>query len=202
MRAYPDQIARIVSGEMVPLSPTERQELLASAMSYYEFDLTVVGWNAAFVYDTPGGAQPTIQILEYANSQLLEFRHYDEFLTSELAHVHSLLEHRPGVFDRFRLAGTARRLHSLLLDVTELAERADTAIKFVSDIFSARLYRLAAAKVGVPDYKNLVDQKLRAVNDRYEFMVESFHDARNFGLEIVVVIILIIELVLLLRGIH
>ena len=41
----------------------------------------VIGWTAALVYDTPEGALPVMQLLEYANSQLIEFRYYDEMLT-------------------------------------------------------------------------------------------------------------------------
>jgi hypothetical protein len=91
-------------------------------------------------------------------------------------------------------------LHTVLLDVTELTERADNAIKFLSDMFSARLYRLAAAKVGVPDYKNLVQKKLDTAEDLYRFMVDQFHQSRAFVLELMVVIILIIDLVYLFRG--
>jgi hypothetical protein len=101
---------------------------------------------------------------------------------------------------RWRLAKAASRLHTVLLDVTELTERADNAIKFLSDMFSARLYRLAAAKVGVPDYKNLVQKKLDTAEDLYRFMVDQFHQSRAFVLELMVVIILIIDLVYLFRG--
>src|SRR5436190_2642142 len=55
---------------------------------------------------------------------------------------------------RWKLARAATKLHTVLLDVAELTEHADNAIKFLSDMFSARLYKLAAAKVGVPDYKD------------------------------------------------
>ena len=67
-------------------------------------------------------------------------------------------------------------------------------------MFYARLYRLAATKVGVSDYRNLVDQKLRTAGELYQFMVEKFHHARGFVLELGVVIILIIELIFLFRG--
>ncbi len=67
-------------------------------------------------------------------------------------------------------------------------------------MFSARLYRLAAAKVGVPDYKNLVQKKLDTAEDLYRFMVDQFHQSRAFVLELMVVIILIIDLVYLFRG--
>src|ERR1022692_2827862 len=79
-----DFISQVVRGENQPLSDGERQEILQSRISYYPNDLAVIGWNAAFIYDDPVGAETAIQLLQYANSQLLEFRHYDELLTKEL----------------------------------------------------------------------------------------------------------------------
>ena len=68
------EIAQIVRGEKSAISESEQNEILQSSLSYYPGDLVVVGWNAAFLYDTPLGAETTIQLLEYANSQLLQFR--------------------------------------------------------------------------------------------------------------------------------
>jgi hypothetical protein len=196
-----DRIAQVVRGEMAPLSEGERQEVLQSRMSYYPNDLAVIGWNAAFIYDTPLGAETAIQLLQYANSQLLEFRHYDELLTKELEDVYDFLDAGgTGLWSRWRTARAASRLHTVLLDVNELTERADNAIKFLSDMFSARLYKLAASKVGVPDYKDLVKEKLQTAEDLYRFMVEQFNQSRAFVLELMVVVILIIELIWIFRG--
>jgi len=194
------RIAQIVRGETAPLSEGERNEILQSRISYYPNDLTVIGWNAAFVYDSEVGAETAIQLLEYANSQLLEFRHYDELLTRELEGVYASLDKGTGMLARWRLARAATKLHTVFLDVTELTEHADNAIKFLSDMFSARLYKLAAAKVGVPDYKDLVTKKLKTAEELYRFMVDQFNQSRAFALELMVVIILIIELVFLFGG--
>jgi hypothetical protein len=193
-------ITQVIRGETAPLSAGERTEVLQSSISYYPNDLAVIGWNAAVVYDTPTGAETAIQMLEYANSQLLEFRHYDDYLTAELADAYSMLDRGTGVLARWRLAQAASKLHTVTLDVTELAERVDNAIKFLSDMFSARLYRLAASRVGVPDYKNLVNQKLNTARNLYGFMIEQFQQSRAFVLELLVVIILVVELVFLFRG--
>jgi hypothetical protein len=198
---YGGQIAQIVRGETASLSEGERQEVLQGRISYYPNDLAVIGWNAAFLYDTNAGAETAIQLLEYANSQLLEFRHYDELLTRELEGVYDFLETgRTGLWSRWRTAQAASKLHTVLLDVGELTEHADNAIKFLSDMFSARLYKLAASKIGVPDYKDLVQKKLRTAEELYHFMVDQFNQSRAFVLELMVVIILIIELVMLFRG--
>ena len=194
------QIAQVVRGENAPLSDDELREILQSAMSYYPNDLAVLGWNAAFVYDSAAGSETALQLLEYANSQLLEFRHYDDLLTRELAVVYDSLERKPTLLNSWRLPGEASRLQTVLLDVTELTERADNAIKFLSDMFSARLYRLAASKIGVPDYKSLAQQKLRTAEDLYRFLVDQFHQSRTFVLESLVVVILLIELVYVFHG--
>jgi len=195
------RIAQIVRGETVPLSDGERQEILQSRISYYPNDLAVIGWNAAFLYDNQAGAETVIQLLEYANSQLLEFRHYDELLTRELQSVYDFMDHgSTGIWARWRTAKRATRLHTVLLDVDELTERADNAIKFLSDMFSARLYKVAASKIGVTDYKDLVNQKVHTAEELYRFMVEQFHQSRAFVLELMVVIILIIDLIWLFKG--
>ena len=193
------EIAQIVRGERQPLSESEQREVLQSSMSYFPSDLMVVGWVAALVCDTAEGAATTIQLLEYANTQLLEFRHYDDVLTKVLQTVYKKLEQPAGLVRRWRMARDAERLNRIRLDVTELTERTETAIKFLSDMFYARVYRVAADRVGVADYRNLVEEKLRTAGELYEFMVNEFHQARAFVLEVLVVAILVIELVHLFR---
>jgi hypothetical protein len=84
----------------------------------------------------------------------------------------------------------------------ELTERTDNAIKFLSDMFYARAYKVAASRVGVTDYRNLVEEKLRTAGELYEFMTNEFHQARGFVLELMVVAILVIELIQLFWGRH
>lgn len=197
---YGGRITQVVRGESVELSNSERQEILQQWLSYYPTDLLVVAWMAALVYDTPEGTAPMLQLLEFANTQLLVFRYYDNLLTGVLAGVRRSLERRRGVWGRWRIAAEAERLNRIRLDVTELTERVDNSIKFLSDMFYARAYRLAARKIGVNDYRDLVDEKLKTAGELYEAMAGEFHQARAFLLEAMVVAILIIELVFLFRG--
>jgi hypothetical protein len=200
LQEHGKEISQIVRGEQSPLADQERTEVLQGYMSYYPNDLIVAGWNAAFVFDTPAGAEPTIRLLEYANSQLLQFRHYDEILTRELERVYDLAENRKGMLFRWRMGSAAARLRTMLLDVTELTERTNNALKFVGDMFFARVYKLCAVKIGVADYLSLVQEKLRTADELYDFMIEEFHQARAFLLEFIVVLILLIELFFLFRG--
>ena len=189
-------VAQIVRGETMPLAAEEQAHILASRLSYYPVDLLVAGWTAAFVYDTGSGAEATVQLIEYANTQLLEFRFYDEMLTGTLREVYRRIDEGTGLLKRWRLASQAERFNTIRLDVHELTERTDNAAKFLSDMFAARLYQLVATRVGVPDYRRLVDEKLQTAADLYHFMTERVHQHSALMLETIVVIILIIDLIL------
>ena len=190
------EIAQIVRAESTPLSNSERDEALNARISYYPNDLLVAGWVAALVYDTPENATAIVQLLEYANSQLLEYRHYDDVLTRVLKTAYGMLEHKGvPVVRHWRMARQAERLNTMRLDITELTERTDNAIKFLSDMYYARAYRMASFRVGVADYRHLVEEKLKIAGDLYQSMVNEYHQARGFILELMVVAILVIELI-------
>jgi hypothetical protein len=196
---YGDQLTELVRGEITPLSAAERDEILRDALSYYPTDLIVVGWAAALVYDKPDATSAIIDLLEYANTQLLEFRYYDEVLTNLLSNVYSSLEGNESFLSRWRLPRRAGRVNRLRLDIMDLAERTEYAVKFISDTYYARVYRVISSKIGVNDYKALVNEKLKTAGELYGFMVSQFNERRMFVLELVVAVLVALDVILLLR---
>ena len=145
----------MLRGERQALSEQERTKILRHRISYLADDLVIPTWNAAFVYDTPAGAQAALEILEFANSQLLEFRYYDELLDGELASIYARLQ-RPALVRRVvgsRYTRAARQVHALFIDVNELTDRTENALKFVGDIYAARLFCLVADRLGLATWK-------------------------------------------------
>src|SRR3984893_14505321 len=199
IRNYGDSITELVRGEITPLSSAERDEILRGALSYYPTDLIVVGWAAVLVYDKPDATSAIIDLLEYANTQLLEFRYYDEVLTSLLSNVYSSLEGRESFLSRWRLPRRAGRVNRLRLDIMDLAERTEYAVKFISDTYYARVYKVISSKIGVDDYKALVSEKLKTAGELYGFMVSQFNERRMFVLELVVAVLVALDVILLLR---
>lgn len=197
------ELAALLRGERQPLSRQEQEEVLRHRISYLADDLVVPTWNASFVYDTEAGAQAALEIIEYANSQLLEFRYYDDLLDAELARVYTSLE-RPRWFDTLiggRYARAARHMHSVFIDVTDITDRAENALKMVGDVYAARLFALVAARVGLDRWKGSVQEKLRTLAEVYRFVVERTGMSRGELLELSIVLILVFELVLFFLGI-
>jgi hypothetical protein len=201
LSSHGEQIAQLLRGEQTPLAPATAEHILQGSLSYYPTDLLVVGSSAAFVYDRPEEAAWTIQILEYAKMQLLEFRYYDNFMTRVLSDVYNALDRKKNVLlSRWTIPREANRLNTIRLDVMELTERIDNAIKFVSDTFYALVYRLAASRVGVPEYRDLVEQKLDTARELYDFMVSQFNETRLFILEAAITVLCLLDVLLLFRG--
>lgn len=201
LRAKGQEIAQMVRGESTLLAAKTTEEVLQASASYYPSDLTVVGSSAAFVYDRPEDAAATSQVLEYAKMQLLEFRYYDGLMTQLLSNVYAALEQSRNILlSRWSFPRRAQDFNTIRLDVMELTERIDNAIKFVSDVYYARVYRLAASRMGVGDYRNLVDEKLRTMGELYDFMTDQFNEARSFVVELGIAILALLDVILLLRG--
>ncbi|HEY3742689.1 MAG TPA: hypothetical protein VGL53_22740 [Bryobacteraceae bacterium] len=191
---YGAPIAQLVRGEYAPLSARERDEVLSARLSCYDSDLLVAGWAAALVYEPRQAALVTMQLLEHANAQLLEFRHYDAVLDGLLKRLYRVMETSSGLFRKWTMARQAEHLNALRLEVMELTERSEHSLRFLGDMYYARAYRVAAQKIGVDDYKGLVAGKLRTAGELYQFLIEEFHQQRTFLLEVLVVVILVVEL--------
>ena len=203
LAAHGDDIARLLRGETEPLSTQERDEVLRHRLSYLASDLVVPSWNGAFVYDTEAGLAGALEILEFANSQLLQFRYYDHRLDSELKRIYARLQvtrwYEPWFGRRYTAA--ARELHSIFIDVNELTDRTENALKLVGDVYAARLLGLAAARLGLGAWKDAVRDKLKTLDDIYRFAVDQTAMDRGEILEAAIVFILVLELVLFFMGI-
>jgi hypothetical protein len=201
LTSFGEQIGQLLRGEEARLARSTNDRILQGSLSYYSTDLLVVGFNAALVYDRPEESARAIQILEYARMQLLEFRYYDNFMTRVLADVYNSLDRKTNVLlARWTLPREANRLNTIRLDVMELTERVDNAVKFVSDSYYALAYRTAATRAGVPEYRDLVEQKLDTARELYDFMMAQFNETRLFLLEAAITILCLLDVLLLLRG--
>jgi hypothetical protein len=196
-------IARLLRGEAGPLSPQEIEEVLRHRLSYLADDLVVPTWNAAFVYDAEAGADAVVEIVEYGNSQLLQYRYYDQLLDAQLGRLYDQLQaHRqPYLFGARQYTRSARQVHALTIDVRELLDRTENALKFVGDIYAARLFALVGARLGLERWKGNVRDKLQTLDGIYHFAVEQSGIARGEFLELTIIAILVLELILFFLGI-
>jgi hypothetical protein len=196
-------IAQLLRAEIEPLSEQEREEVLRHRLSYLSNDLVVPTWSSALVYDTEAGVPATLEILEYANSQLLQFRYYDELLDARLARLYKEIETTEGFRGWWsrRYMRAARRVHAVVIDVNELTDRTENALKLVGDVYAARLLALANSRLGVNAWRGSVQEKLKTLDEIYRFAVDQTSMQRGELLEAAIVAILVFELILFFLGV-
>jgi hypothetical protein len=194
--AYGTSVAQLILGEEQPLMRSEQDEALRVNFAYYEDELTVVQWETAFVYDRVESAQATEDILEFANTQLVELRTYDAYLDAELDAIYRLGPGRPARrFFRRRANESAEHLRYLIVDVLEITDRVSNALKIIGDAYYARLYRGAAGRLGLVDWQRQIDAKLRSVEEMYRFYQDQIQHARDEALELTIIVLILIEVV-------
>lgn len=195
--AHSPALASLLLGERRALSASETDEALRTRFSYHDDDLTIVQWDTAIVYDRGESARAIEEILEFANSQLLELRTYDALLDRELDSIYKM---QPGETSRSlrgrREAEQAATLRYLIVDVLELIDRSSNALKVVGDAYYARIYRSAAARLGLADWQRQIDTKLASVGEIYRFFNDESRSRRDEFLEVIIIILIAVEVVI------
>ncbi len=195
---HADWIAGLVRLEAEPLSPSEVREATRLSLSYTPSDLVVLDWAAGFVADTD--CADTLQVIEFANVQLLEFRHIDDRLDDRLEAAYRLIrpERRARWPSRlWRLHGDAvRQIRELEIEATSLFERVDNALKLIGDHYLARVFELASTRFHLRGWHQNIRRKLETVGDVYDLLVQQAGGQRMEALEIIVVVLIALEIVL------
>ncbi|MGO8968044.1 MAG: hypothetical protein ACLQDQ_00535 [Myxococcaceae bacterium] len=180
------------------LSDAERSDVTAQHFSYGQYDLVVVDWNAAFVYE-PTGSTDIPDILEICNGQLLEFRYYDSQLDRQLTGVGETLRRtrRRGVpLFRSTDAPLARSVQLTLIEMSEALERVENSLKVIGDFYLAKVYEAALEQLRVDDWKASVQRKQQTLGDVYQWLKGEVDTARSLTLELMIVALIVVEVVL------
>ena len=190
-------IAGLVRLESGPLSAEEVREATRLAISYAPNDLVVIDWAAGIVADRD--CADSLQVIEFANVQLLEYRHIDDRLDDRLEAAYRLIrpDHRGRGTSLWRSHGEAvRNVRELEIEATSLFERADNALKLIGDQYLSRVYALASARFHLEGWQQSIRRKLDTVGDVYDLLVQQAGGNRMEALEIIVVVLIAVEIIL------
>lgn len=194
-----DWVAGLVRLDAEPLSRHEIAEATRLSLSYTPEDFVTLDWAAGFLADSD--CSDTLQVIEFANVQLLEFRHIDDRLDDRLEAAYRLI--RPGRRRRarewLRSHGDAlRSVRELEIEATSLFERADNALKLIGDQYLSRVFDLASTRFHLREWQQSIRRKLETVGDVYDLLTQQSGGQRMEFLEIVVVVLIALEIVLAL----
>ncbi len=194
--------APILLAETEPLSDQFRREVMANSFSYGKDDLAVITWDSALVYDASGSADIP-DLLEFANSQLLELRYYDNLLSQEMVKMYEALEEGQTVA-RYRRRGYYRRimnrLMELVIDISEITERIHNSLKLTEDVFYARVYSAALGIFRTRAWAESIERKITIIQQNYTLLSNEVATQQSTILELAIVLLILLEIILALGG--
>jgi len=189
-------LAGVVRLEDGPLSQQEIDEALRQRISYSPTDLFVPEWSAAVLIDHDCGE--TLQTIEFANLQLLEFRFLDERLDRRLSDAYRLIQPLTrSMLPFWRMHGRSlRALGELRMEANDVFERTGNVLKLVGDQYLARVYRMLAARFHLESWEQSIERSLRTVEGVYGVVSDQATVFRAEFMEAVVIVLIGMEIVL------
>jgi hypothetical protein len=189
-------IARILRSETGPLSQQEVRDALSTRLSYGPEDATIVDWNAAMLLGAE--MEDVAYVLEYANVELLEMRLLDDRLDRVLEKSYGAVGKRS--WKELMGMGPRRaemaRLAAFQADSALMFEGAHNALKLVGDQYLARVYRVAAQRLGLPAWDSSILRKLGTVESIYDKVSDDLSTSRLEILEWIIIILIAVSIVM------
>lgn len=189
-------LAGLLRLEAGPLSGDEIAEALRLRLSYSPDDLFVPDWAAAVLIDHD--CEETLQVIEFANLQLLEFRHIDGRLDTSLAAASRQLHPAARSWVPFwrYYARPLRALGEMKVEANELFEKAGNALKLVGDQYLARVYRLLGARFHLDSWDESIRRQLEAAEGAYQVLSDQASGMRQDFLELIIILLILFEVIM------
>ena len=187
-------LARALHCEPTPLSASETDDVLTTAVVYTPDDLVITDWNVALIYDQD--YDEALNVLELLNVQLLELRYLDGMLDRR---INTLYEHVASTRRPFALRGAVvrvRELSELRLDTATLRERLTNALKLVGDLYLTKIYARTAARLHLAEWQRSIDGKLELIQKISDVFTDRAATTRAEILELAIILLIVIEIVL------
>jgi hypothetical protein len=196
----PGWLAGMVRLEVEPLFADEVAEALRRQIRYGRDDLLVADWAAAVLIDRE--CDETLQTIEFANLQLLEFREIDDRLDDRLAATYGVVHSLARRWLPFWRPYTAqlRTLGDLKVEANAVFERTQNALKLVGDQYRARVYRLLASRFHLDDWERSIQRSLDVIETAYRVLADQAAAWRSELLEVLIVLLILVEIILTLAG--
>lgn len=200
LRQHRREVAGLLTEEtqFQHLSVAEIDETVRYQYSYSSHDLLVVDWNSALVVDPDGKPSEVLYILEVANLQLTELRHYDQFLERFLDESYEDIENYSRHSFRLRAPSRIlRKLKEIKIDLTKMSEELSNTTKFFGDWHLARLYMGCKERFHLKEWEDSVEGMLRTLDNLYHLVLSDINNRRMILLEVAIVFLFVVDILLL-----
>ncbi|MFA5353878.1 MAG: hypothetical protein WC291_06595, partial [Thermodesulfovibrionales bacterium] len=161
----------------------------------YRDDLVILNYDNALIIE-PSGSMEIPDILEFANSQLLELRYYDHITGREMESIYDEVSSKGPlpIWKIRKYEKLAARVMKTVTELTDITEKIDNSLKVTEDVYYAKIYMAALRLFRVKEWEGGIRKKLDIASNIYEMLYREIATKRTELLEMAIVILIIIEI--------
>jgi hypothetical protein len=185
----------LLIGEKTRISPQTREDILKNSLSYTLDDLAILSWDSALLC-SPDSPTDIIDLIEFANVQVLELRYYDQELTREMEKMYDDIVQA----DRLSPFRRSRQYHAIMAkqmetyaEVSEIIEKVDNLIKVTEDVYYARVYATALKVLRSGLWSESVSRKIDVIRENYSMLSDEVRIQHSNFLEWVIIVLIALE---------
>lgn len=192
---YGGAIATMLRFETETLSEFQKSDIIESATGYYRGDLIIADPEAAFVYDEE--YYEILDLFEFGNIHKLELTYFDRVLDQQLNIVYEKRAITPSLIDYLPFISVSDPigdLGRLKVDISVIAERLESSIKFAAEPYYTEIYTLLAQKLDLRGLKDSIDKKLVIISEIRAVYYKKIDSIREDLLSVLVILLIITEI--------
>jgi hypothetical protein len=191
--AQADLASLLLAEDKVKISESTRKALVENVYQYSETDLALIEWNSAIVIE-PGGGREVPDILEFAVTQLMEMRFYDDLLDQKLNNLYNDIERRRSSIWGSRYDKVYEDASTRYIEFIEFLERVENSLKVVGDFYLATIYRAATRRFRLPDWQNSVTRKMNILAQVSNLLQGEINVRKSHWMEITIILLIAYEI--------
>jgi hypothetical protein len=190
----------LLLNDRTEIAPSTRQDILANTLSYTPDDLAIISWDAAFLCDVEYPAD-LIDLIEFANVQVLELRYYDRELTRQMEKMYEDI----GGAERLSQYSRMHRYHAIMsglmetqAEISETIEKVNNLIKVTEDVYYARVYATTLKVMRSGQWSESVNRKIAVIRETYAMLSDEVRIQHSHFLEWIVIILIAFEIAIVI----
>jgi hypothetical protein len=185
----------LMTGERHSVSQQMRDEITKNTLSYRSDDLAILSYDSSLICE-PESPADMIDLIEFANVQVLELKYYDRELTRQMEKMYDDID----LADRLPGFWRSRQYHAIMAgqmrtyaEISEIFEKVNNLIKVTEDVYYARVYATALKVLRSDQWSSSVNRKIEVIHENYTMLSDEVRIQHSNFLEWIVIILIALE---------
>ena len=181
--------------ENMNFSEEQKKSVLDHDISFFNSDYTTIYWNNALIIDNNSNFNDKLFVIELANIQFNVLKTYDEYIDQHLSDYLITNNKKITNIIPFFKSGISKKIDEIMklrFELEKVVDVMDNFEKFQGEWYLARVYYRASKAFQIDRWRNLIENRIKKVNELYNLINSEINRKRMLWLNILMLLLFIL----------